>query len=70
VKITAESHRDFSENLRGNILLIIFPVYSIHEAQVLTYLKLGNYPLGYLINFNVLQLIKGLKRYINKVKPL
>lgn len=40
----------------------------IHMAQILTYLKLGNYPLGYLINFNVLVLIKGLRRFINKTK--
>jgi len=34
----------------------------IHEAQVLTYLKLGNYPLGLLINFNVPVLKDGIKR--------
>ena len=38
----------------------------IHLAQVLTYLKLNNSQIGLLINFNVLQLIKGLKRVINK----
>ncbi len=40
----------------------------IHLAQVLTYLKLNNSKIGLLINFNVLQLIKGLKRVINKYK--
>lgn len=40
----------------------------IHLAQVLTYLKLSNNKIGLLINFNVLQLIKGLKRVINKYK--
>lgn len=38
----------------------------IHLAQVLTYLKLSNCPIGLLINFNVLQLTKGVKRVINK----
>lgn len=38
----------------------------VHLAQVLTYLKLANCKLGLLINFNVTQLTKGLKRVINK----
>lgn len=37
----------------------------VHEAQILTYLKLGNYPLGLLINFHTKLLKDGLKRYIN-----
>ena len=37
----------------------------VHFAQVLTYLKLGNYPLGLLINFNVTLLKDGIKRIIN-----
>lgn len=37
----------------------------IHLAQTLTYLKLGNYRLGLLINFNVLKLKDGIKRVIN-----
>lgn len=37
----------------------------IHEAQLLTYLKLANKPLGFLINFNVRLLKHGLKRIVN-----
>lgn len=37
----------------------------IHLAQTLTYLKLGNYKLGLLINFNVVRLKDGIKRIIN-----
>ena len=40
----------------------------IHLAQGLTYLKLTDCKLGLLINFNVVQLIKGIKRVINKYK--
>ena len=40
----------------------------VHTAQILTYLKLGNYPLGLLINFHTTLLKNGLKRYINNVK--
>ena len=34
----------------------------IHQAQVLTYLRLGNYRTGLLINFNVPSLRQGLRR--------
>lgn len=37
----------------------------VHLAQTLTYLKLGNYKLGLLINFNVRLLKNGIKRIIN-----
>ncbi len=37
----------------------------VHFAQTLTYLKLGNYKLGLLINFNVTLLKDGIKRIIN-----
>ena len=34
-------------------------------AQIITYLKLNNLSLGYLLNFNVLRLKKGIKRVVN-----
>jgi GxxExxY protein len=37
----------------------------IHLAQTLTYMKLGNYKLGLLINFNVNKLKDGIKRIKN-----
>lgn len=37
----------------------------IHLAQTLTYLKLGEYKLGLLINFNVALLRNGIKRVVN-----
>ncbi len=37
-------------------------LHPIHEAQLLTYLKLDNKPLGLLINFNVPVLKHGVKR--------
>lgn len=36
----------------------------VHEAQILTYLKFADKKLGLLINFNVLRLKDGIKRYI------
>jgi GxxExxY protein len=38
---------------------------AIHEAQLLTYLKLSNYWLGLLINFNVAQIRFGIKRLVS-----
>ncbi len=37
----------------------------IHEAQILTYLKMANLSLGLLINFNVQLLKDGIKRLAN-----
>lgn len=37
----------------------------IHLAQTLTYLKLGNYKLGLLINFNTVLIKNSIKRIIN-----
>ncbi|HPB11373.1 MAG: GxxExxY protein [Lentisphaerae bacterium] len=39
----------------------------IHLAQTLTYLKLGHYRLGLLINFNVKLLKDGIRRVIHDV---
>jgi GxxExxY protein len=41
---------------------------SIHQAQLLTYLKLGGWPIGLLINFNVPVLKKGIKRMVHNLK--
>lgn len=38
---------------------------TIHLAQTLTYLRLGNYKLGLLINFNEILLKNGVRRVIN-----
>jgi GxxExxY protein len=36
----------------------------IHEAQILTYMKLANVDIGLLMNFNVEVLTKGIKRFV------
>ena len=38
---------------------------AIHEAQLLTYLRLSNHWLGLLINFNVAQMRFGIKRLVS-----
>lgn len=43
----------------------------IHEAQLLTYLRLGRYPVGLILNFNVPVLKDGiLRRAMTHVDPL
>ena len=40
----------------------------IHEAQLLSYLKLSGYQIALLINFNVRMLKQGIKRLVNNFK--
>jgi GxxExxY protein len=42
----------------------------IHKAQLLTYLRLANKPLGLLLNFNVVHLRDGIKRVLNNKYPI
>jgi GxxExxY protein len=36
----------------------------IHEAQILTYMRLGSYPVGLLLNFKVPVLKDGIRRFV------
>jgi len=40
-------------------------VTDVHRAQLISYLKLGGYRLGYLLNFNVKMLKDGISRMAN-----
>lgn len=57
--------------VEGEIILelkaveIILPV---HEAQLISYLKLANKRMGFLLNFNVPLMKNGLKRFVNNYK--
>jgi GxxExxY protein len=39
----------------------------IHEAQLLTYLKMKNHKLGFLLNWNVPRMKDGIKRMVNRL---
>jgi GxxExxY protein len=41
----------------------------VHEAQILTYMKLGGWNVGLLINFNVALLKQGIRRKVLKLSP-
>lgn len=44
-------------------LKVVDEINPIHEAQILTYMKFSNKPIGLLINFNVTVLKDGIRRY-------
>ena len=53
--------------VEGRVLLelkSVERVLPIHEAQVITYLKHGNFPVGLLLNFNVRHLKGGIHRFL------
>lgn len=41
----------------------------VHEAQVLTYLKLSGLPVGLLLNFNVPMMKDGIRRFVRDWQP-
>ena len=43
-------------------------IHPIHEAQLLTYLKLGGWKVGLLINFNVPVLRDGIRRLVSDLR--
>lgn len=45
-------------------LKVVDTIAAIHEAQLLTYLKLSGMKLGLIINFNVPVLKEGIKRLV------
>lgn len=58
----------FVENILPVELKAVEYVLPVHEAQIITYMKLLNAPEGLLINFNVKHLFKeGQKTYVNEL---
>ena len=45
-------------------LKVVEEINSVHEAQVLSYLKLSGCPAGLLLNFNVKLLKQGIRRFV------
>jgi GxxExxY protein len=55
------------ENLVALVLKAVERLLPIHKAQLISYLRLGDYPLGYLLNFNVIHMREGIKRVVGKL---
>jgi GxxExxY protein len=54
-----------AENLVVVEIKSVEAVSPVHQAQLLSYLKLSGKSLGLLINFNVVHLKDGIKRFVN-----
>jgi GxxExxY protein len=39
----------------------------IHTAQLLSYLRAGDYRMGFLLNFNTVHMRDGIKRVVNRL---
>jgi GxxExxY protein len=74
-KVVTVAYKGFTrpESLRFDVLVedcvlveakAVTEVLSIHKAQLISYLKLINVPIGLLINFNELKLTNGVHRLI------
>jgi len=58
----------FIENILPVELKAVEYILPVHEAQIITYMKLLEVPEGLLINFNVSHLFKeGQKTYVNEL---
>ena len=69
---------DFEEGFRADLLVdgrVIVEIKSVeklapvHTQQVLTYLRLGGFQLGLLLNFGAGMLKDGMKRIVNSYEP-
>jgi len=55
------------ENLVIVELKAVEDIIPLHEAQILSYLKLSDKRLGLLLNFNVKRMVDGIHRFANKL---
>lgn len=55
----------------GNLVVVevkaVEKIAPVHLAQALTYLRLGKFKLGYVLNFNAAHMRDGIKRVVNKL---
>ena len=40
-------------------------LHTLHQAQILSHIKFGEFPVGLLMNFNVLSMRDGIMRFVN-----
>jgi GxxExxY protein len=68
---------EFSKGLRPDLLVedciitqvkVVEPLNPVWDAQIISHLKLLNKSLGFLINFNVPLIKRGIRRFINTKK--
>jgi GxxExxY protein len=55
------------ENLVVIELKVVDAILPVHRSQLLSYLRLGGFKLGYLLNFNVAQMRDGIVRMVQRL---
>lgn len=55
-------------NRTAEAIIGIETILPIHKAQTLTYMRLGGWHVGLILNFNVTVLKNGIKRLVHKLK--
>jgi len=55
------------EDLMAVELKSVEAILPVHRGQLLSYLRLGNFKLGYLLNFNVAHMRDGIVRMVNRL---
>ena len=55
------------EDLVAVELKAVEAILPVHRGQLLSYLRLGNFKLGYLLNFNVAHMRDGIVRMVNRL---
>jgi GxxExxY protein len=68
--VTLSNHLKLDLLVENKIIIELKSVESIlpiHEAQILSYLKLSGIQVGFLVNFNVPLIKQGVKRYVNNL---
>jgi GxxExxY protein len=56
------------ENLIVVELKAVEKIHPLHQAQLLSYLKMSDKKVGLLLNFNVLHMKDGIKRIVNRYR--
>jgi len=55
------------EDLMAVELKSVEAILPVHRGRLLSYLRLGNFKLGYLLNFNVAHMRDGIVRMVNRL---
>ena len=60
-------HQEVMHGVHERPIIPFDKIAPIHEAQLLTYLKLTNLKLGFLLNWNVPLMKDGIRRMVNNL---
>ncbi len=67
MKVNEVSERVIVADILAVKIKAVEALLPIHEAQLLTYLKLGHWQVGLLLNFNTPVLKRGIRRLVHRL---